>query len=218
MQSPGVEVRPIKQSTGQAEFAEIFFTDVNVPTENLVGAENNGWAIAQATLSAERGPAVLELVERMNQAAEFLVELATDTPLAGGRAVDDVAVREALADFGTRVQILRLLSGKVVADLVSKGGTGPEASVIKVYYSELLQQLTQFGVALMGPAGQHRAEKPSSAGYSASGLWMLDYLGSWSWTIGGGTNEIQRTVIGERVLGLPREPRPADAATGRIAR
>ncbi|WP_448625016.1 acyl-CoA dehydrogenase family protein [Geodermatophilus sp. URMC 64] len=218
LQSPGVEVRPIKQSTGQAEFAEIFLTDVVVPAENLVGEENDGWAIAQATLSAERGPAVLELVERMNQAAELLVELAAETPLAGGWAVDDVAVREALADFGTRVQILRLLCRKVLTDLVSRGGTGPEASLIKVYYSELLQDLMRFGVDLKGPAGQHRGDKPSSAGYSASGLWMLDYLGSWSWTIGGGTNEIQRTVIAERVLGLPREPRPADATTGRSAR
>jgi alkylation response protein AidB-like acyl-CoA dehydrogenase len=217
MRSPGVEVRPIKQSTGQAEFAEIFFTDAAVPAENLVGEENDGWAIAQATLSAERGPAVLELVERMTQAADLLVELATETPLAGGRAVDDVAVREALADFGTRVHILQLLCRKVLADLVRRGGTGPEASLIKVYYSELLQKLMKFGVDLMGPAGQHRAEKPLSAGSSASGLWMLDYLGSWGWTIGGGTNEIQRTIIGERVLGLPREPRPADAATGRSA-
>jgi alkylation response protein AidB-like acyl-CoA dehydrogenase len=205
MRSPGVEVRPIKQATGQSEFSELFLTDVHVPVENRVGQENDGWRIAQATLSAERGPTILELGQQLGDAVTMLIDLAASTPLGGAPALADPAVREAVVEFDTRVHILQLLCTKVVADLISKGGTGPEASIIKVYYSELLQSLMRFGVDLAGPATQRRADKPVSAGWQ-SGLWMLDYLDSWGWTIGGGTNEIQRTVVAERVLGLPREP------------
>jgi hypothetical protein len=128
-----------------------------------------------------------------------------DHPLGGGRAIDDPAIREAVADFDTKVHILRLLCRKVVADLIAKGGAGPEASIIKLYYSELLQSLMRFGVDIAGPATHRFATKSQVVGWE-SGAWMLDYLDSWGWTIGGGTNEIQRTVVGERVLGLPREP------------
>jgi alkylation response protein AidB-like acyl-CoA dehydrogenase len=110
-----------------------------------------------------------------------------------------------VADFDTKVHILRLLCRKVVADLIAKGGAGPEASIIKLYYSELLQSLMRFGVDIAGPATHRFATKSQVVGWE-SGAWMLDYLDSWGWTIGGGTNEIQRTVVGERVLGLPREP------------
>ena len=205
MRSPGIEVRPIKQATGQSEFCEIFLIDVRVPVENRVGEENDGWRIAQATLTSERGPTILELAERLAHAVDLLVELAAGSSLAGGPALADPVIREAVAEFGTRVHILRLLCRKVVSDLISKGGTGPEASIVKIYYSEILQSLMRFGADLAGPAAQRRAVKPISAGWE-SGLWMLDYLDSWGWTIGGGTNEIQRTVVGERVLGLPREP------------
>jgi alkylation response protein AidB-like acyl-CoA dehydrogenase len=205
MRSPGVEVRPIKQATGQSEFCEIFLTDVRIPVENRVGAENDGWRVAQATLSAERGPTILELGQQLEHAIELLVDLAADTPLGGAPALADPAVREAVAEFATRVHILQLLCRKVVSDLITKGGTGPEASIIKVYYSELLQSLMRYGTDLAGLGTLRRADKPLSAGWQ-SGLWMLDYLDSWGWTIGGGTNEIQRTVVAERVLGLPREP------------
>jgi alkylation response protein AidB-like acyl-CoA dehydrogenase len=205
MRSPGVDIRPIKQATGQSEFCELFLTDVHIPVINRVGDENDGWRIAQATLSAERGPTILELGERLAHAIDMLVELATNARVSGGPALADPLVRETLAEFDTRVHILRLLCRKVVSDLIRKGGTGPEASIIKVYYSETLQSLMRFGVDLAGPGTQRRASKPITAGWE-SGLWMLDYLDSWGWTIGGGTNEIQRTVVGERVLGLPREP------------
>jgi alkylation response protein AidB-like acyl-CoA dehydrogenase len=205
MRSPGIDVRPIKQATGQSEFCELFLTDVRIPVENRIGEENDGWRIAQATLSAERGPTILELGQQLGDAVRWLVELAATTPLAGGPALADPAIREAVVEFDTRVHILQLLCQKVVTDLISKGGTGPEASIIKVFYSELLQSIMRFGVDLAGPSTQRRASKPLSAGWQ-SGLWMLDYLDSWGWTIGGGTNEIQRTVVAERVLGLPREP------------
>jgi alkylation response protein AidB-like acyl-CoA dehydrogenase len=205
MHAPGVEARPIKQATGNAEFCELFLTDVRIPVENRVGEENQGWRIAQATLSAERGPAILELAERLRGGVDLLVDLARETPLGTGHAIDDPAVRESIAEFDTKVHILRRLCRKVVTDMVAKGGAGPEASVIKLYYSELLQSLMRYGMELAGPATHRFAVKSQVAGWE-SGAWMLDYLDSWGWTIGGGTNEIQRTVVGERVLGLPREP------------
>jgi alkylation response protein AidB-like acyl-CoA dehydrogenase len=206
MKSPGVEVRPIVQSTGRAEFCEIYLTDVRVPVSDRVGEENDGWRIAQSTLSAERGPAILEVAERMNDGVRLLVDLARTTQLPDGSlALDDPAVREELATLTTEVAILRQLCRGVVADLIAKGGTGPEASIIKVFHSELLQRYAQFGVQLAGMAAHEYTTKPLWAGRE-SGIWMLDLLDSWGATIGGGTNEIQRTIIGERVLGLPREP------------
>jgi alkylation response protein AidB-like acyl-CoA dehydrogenase len=205
MRSPGVEARPIRQSDGDAHFCELFLTDVRIPAENRVGAENDGWRIAQATLSSERGPTILELAERLTQAVAWLTDLARVQQLDGRPAVDDVAVREGLAALHTEVAILGSLCHKVVNDLIVKGGTGPEASIVKVYYSELLQRVTDFGVQLQGLAAHEHAVKPLGSAWE-SGVWMIDYINSWAWIIGGGTNHIQRNVMAERVLGLPREP------------
>jgi alkylation response protein AidB-like acyl-CoA dehydrogenase len=205
MRTPGVEARPIKQATGAAEFCELFLTDVAIPVENRVGEENDGWRIAQATLTAERGPTILELAERMSTAMSWLTDLATEQSIAGRPAIEDPAVREQLVTLQTEVAILRRLCRQVVEDLMRRGGPGPEASIIKIFYSELLQRLAAFGVSLAGVDTHRHAIKPISAGYE-SGNWMLDYVDAWSWIIGGGTNEIQRSVVGERVLGLPREP------------
>jgi alkylation response protein AidB-like acyl-CoA dehydrogenase len=135
----------------------------------------------------------------------WLTELATTHRLSGHPAIEDLAVREQLVTLQTEVVILRRLCRKVVEDLMRRGGPGPEASIIKVFYSELLQRLMDFGVSLAGLETHRWSIKPISAGYESNN-WMLDYVDAWSWIIGGGTNEIQRTVIGERVLGLPREP------------
>ena len=205
MRSPGIEVRPIRQATGAAEFCEVFFTDVAIPVGNRIGAENDGWRIAQTTLTTERGITILELAERMAAAVSWLVDPARDSRIGGRPAIEDPAVREELVTHQTEVDILRRLCRQMIADIERRGGTGPEASIIKVFYSELLQRLMAFGVSLAGLATHRNGSKPVSAGYE-SGNWMLDYVDSWSWITGGGTNEIQRTVVGERVLGLPREP------------
>jgi alkylation response protein AidB-like acyl-CoA dehydrogenase len=205
MRSPGVEARPIRQSDGSAHFCELFLTDVRIPVENLVGQENDGWRLAQATLTSERGPTILELAERLKQALGWLRDLAREQQVDGRPAVEDPSVREGLAELHTEVAILASLCRKVVQDLIHKGGTGPEASIVKVYYSELLQRLADFGVRLQGVGAHEHAVKPLDAAYE-SGVWMIDYINAWAWITGGGTNHIQRNVIGERVLGLPREP------------
>jgi alkylation response protein AidB-like acyl-CoA dehydrogenase len=205
MKLPGVEPRMIRQNDGSEHFCELFLTDVRIPAEYLVGDENDGWRLAQATLTSERGPTILELAERLKQALGWLGDLARTQRLEGRPAIEDVAVREQLAVLHTDVDILAALCRGVVQDLIKKGGTGPEASIVKVYYSELLQRVADFGVQLEGLSAQRHAVKPLGAAYE-SGVWMVDYVNSWSWITGGGTNQIQRNVIGERVLGLPREP------------
>ncbi|MFN2536667.1 MAG: acyl-CoA dehydrogenase family protein [Mycobacteriales bacterium] len=205
MKSPGVEPRVIRQMDGGAHFCEIFLTDVRIPAENLVGAENEGWRLAQVTLSSERGPTTLELAERLRTALGWLIDLAKETHLEGRPAVEDMAVREQLTALHIEVGILGALCHKVVDDLIAKGGTGPEASIVKVYYSELLHRLMDFAVQLQGLAAQEFAVPPLGTAWE-SGVWMIDFLNSYAWIIGGGTNHIQRSVIGERVLGLPREP------------
>jgi alkylation response protein AidB-like acyl-CoA dehydrogenase len=182
---------------------------VVVPTDRLVGAENDGWRIAQTTLSTERGIGVVGLQQQLARAFEFLIATAERRPTPDApRALDDPAVRQVLVTLYSEIEILRTLCHRMLTALARDARPGPEASIIKLFYSELLQRVTAFGVELEGPDGQ--LERPVSQGASwTSGNWIADHLKSWAWTIGGGTSEIQRTTIGERVLGLPREPRPA---------
>jgi alkylation response protein AidB-like acyl-CoA dehydrogenase len=197
MRTPGLEVRPIKQATGEAHFCEIFLTDVQIPAANLVGAENAGWQVAQETLSAERGMSMLELAERLGNAGfRWLVEECQPY-------LDDAWVQDQLATLEADVTALRALCRALVED--NEAGTaGPvDASIVKLYYSELLQRLTDFGTEIGGFGAHSALAKPLSSGWE-SGAWALDFIGSWSWTIPAGTSEIQRTIIGERGLGLPR--------------
>ena len=208
MHSPGVQARTIRQATGAAEFCEIFLTDVEIPLSDLVGEENNGWKIAQSTLSAERGLTLLEQSERMASAMSMVETLVREQQIGGSSAMKDDLVRDQFVTLQTEVIVFRRLCKKMVEDLVRHGGTGPESSILNVFYSELLQRMMAFGVSLAGLDTHRLTFKPVSAGYE-SGRWMLDYLDSFGWVIGGGTNEIQRSLIGERVLGLPREPVPS---------
>lgn len=206
MTTPGIDVRPIRNAIGDSHFCEIFLNDVVVPAENLVGAENSGWQVAQATLGAERGLTMLELAERLGNAGfRWLVQTCRRPSLDGQRPLDDGLVQDRLAQFETEITGLRGLCRKVVEDSEA-GTTGPaEASVVKLYYSELLQRMTDFGAEIGGLTAHTELTKPASSGWE-SGSWMLDFIGSWEWTIPGGASEIQRTIIGERGLGLPREP------------
>ena len=197
MATPGVEVRPIRNAIGDSHFCEVFLNDVTIPVANLVGDENAGWQVAQATLGAERGMTMLELAERLGNAGfKWLRE---------SSPVEDPIVADRLAQFETEIAGLRGMCRKVVEE--NEAGTaGPaDASIVKLYYSELLQRMTDFGAETGGLPAHTELAKPMSSGWE-SGAWMLDFIGSWEWTIPGGASEIQRTIIGERGLGLPREP------------
>lgn len=201
MNSAGLDVRPIRNAVGESHFCEIFLNDVAVPAVNLVGPENEGWRVAQETLGAERGLTMVELAERLGNAGfRWLVEACSRRGLLA-----DARVADRLAAFETEISGLRALC----RDLVERheaGQAGPaDASIVKLYYSELLQRMADFGTEAAGLAGQTALRKPASSGWE-SGAWLLDFIGSWEWTIPGGTSEIQRTIIAERGLGLPREP------------
>jgi alkylation response protein AidB-like acyl-CoA dehydrogenase len=206
MRTPGVEVRPIRQATGEAHFGEIFLSDVAIPASHLVGAENSGWQVAQATLSAERGMTMLELAERLGNAGfRWLVDECSRPAQGDRRPIDDGLVRDRLAGFDTEITGLRALCRRLV-QLHDAGQVGlADASVVKLHYSELLQRMMDFATEIAGLRAHAVLAKPASSGWE-SGAWMLDFIGSWEWTIPGGTSEIQRTIIGERGLGLPREP------------
>ncbi len=208
MKSPGITVRPIKQATGAAEFCELFLNDVEVPVANLLGPENGGWQVAQTTLASERGIAILELSERLHRNGfQRLIEEASGWALEDGTPVlADPAVREHLAGLYGEVQILRAMCRRLIEAILARGGVGTEASIIKVYYSELLQRLMEYATQLRGLPGQVAHPLLLSAGWE-TGNWVGDFINAFSWTIAGGSNEIQRNIIGEQHLGLPREPR-----------
>jgi alkylation response protein AidB-like acyl-CoA dehydrogenase len=196
MRTPGVEVRPIRNAVGESHFCEVFLDDVAVPASDRVGAEGAGWQVAQETLGAERGMPMLELAERLANGFRWLVEAA---PL------DDDVVVDRLAGLEVELAALRALCRRLV-EQADAGTAGPaDASIVKLAYSELLQRLTGFAAEVAGLPAHTQLEKPLSSGWE-SGAWVLDFIGSWEWTIPGGSSEIQRSIIGERGLGLPREP------------
>ena len=203
MNSPGVLVRPTRQITGEEHFCEIFLTDVEVPVGNLIGAENDGWRVAQSTLTSERGGTMIELAERLAVGLGWLLR---DTTGSGGPPpTADTIVGDRLARLAREVQALRLLARQAITRSSAELTLGAHASVVKLYYSELLQRLTALGMDVAGLDGQRAVRRPMSSGWE-SGAWLLDHIGSWEWTIPGGTSEIQRNIIAERALGLPREP------------
>jgi len=199
MKTPGIEVRPIKNAVGESHFCEIFLTDVQIPAANLIGPQNAGWQVAQSTLGAERGLTMLELAERLGNAGfRWLLEACR----AAG-ALEDSLVTDRLAAFETEIAALRAMTARLVSSH-DAGGTDPaDASIVKLYYSELLQRMTDFGTEVSGLRAHAVLRKPASSGWE-SGAWLLDFIGSWEWTIPGGSSEIQRTIIAERGLGLPR--------------
>jgi alkylation response protein AidB-like acyl-CoA dehydrogenase len=196
MRSPGVEVRPIRNAVGESHFCEVFLDDVVIPVSDRVGAEGTGWQVAQETLGTERGMPMLELAERLANGFRWLVDLCPPD--------DDVAL-DRLAAFEIELVALRAMCRGLV-ERADAGTAGPaEASIVKLAYSELLQGLTGFATEVAGLPAHTQLTKPLSSGWE-SGAWVLDFIGSWEWTIPGGSSEIQRSIIGERGLGLPREP------------
>ncbi len=202
MKSPGVTVRPIKQATGQAEFCEIFLDNVEVPAENLIGEENQGWMIAQSTLSAERGLIIFEHSERMARALDRDL-----SEVREGKANwfgDDQFRREFMKAYA-EMNGLRLLIRTMMTDVEEHGEISDTntPSLIKIQFSELLRRYTDLRVRIEGLDAQKQHPNILGGGHQ-TGNRMYDFLFSYSWTIAGGANEIIKTVIAERALGLPR--------------
>jgi alkylation response protein AidB-like acyl-CoA dehydrogenase len=201
MKSKGVEVRPLRQMTGESEFNELFFHDVRVPTENAVGKVNQGWGVAMGTLMHERGTfgAGLQVVYRRNM--DRLIELARTTQRNGRPASDDPVIRQKLAQCYAEIEIMRANQMRAFSRINSTGVPGPEGSIQKIFWSELNQRFQQLAQELLGPYGQLEG----SGEYSVdNGSWAYGYLRSRGNTIEAGTSEIQRNIIGHFVLGLPK--------------
>ena len=206
LRTPGIDIRPIRNAVGESHFCEIFLTDVQIPAHQLVGAENAGWQVAAQTLSAERGLTMLELAERLGQAGmAWLLEACRRRGVDGRRPMDDPIVQDRLTVLDTEITGLRALCRSLVEHHETGREQPADASIVKLYYSELLQRVMDFGTEVAGLQAHTVLRKPLSSGWE-SGAWLLDFIGSWEWTIPGGSSEIQRGIIAERGLGLPREP------------
>jgi len=201
MKTHGVEVRPLRQMTGETEFNELFFHDVKVPVANVVGKVNEGWDVAIGTLMHERGTfgAGLQIVYKRNM--ERLIELARKFQRNGHPAVDDPLVRQKLAQCYAEIEIMRLNQMRAFSRISATGVPGPEGSIQKIFWSELNQRFQQVAQEILGPYGQ--IEGPDSHAVD-NGMWAYGYLRSRGNTIEAGTSEIQRNIIGHFVLGLPK--------------
>lgn len=194
MRTPGIEVRPLRQITGAAHFNEVFLEDVRIPHENILGAPNAGWGPILTTLANER-----TLIGGSQSAVKF------DDIVALARrfgANDDPVIRQELARHFAYSETMRYL-GYRVQTAASKGASpGPESSVLKLAASRKLEHLGDLVEAIQGAAGMLWHESAEQ-----NGFWQNQFLGQWASRIGGGTDQIQRNIIGENVLGLPSEPR-----------
>ena len=195
MHDPGVEVRPLVQLTGDAEFNEVFFTDVFVPAEQLLGPEHDGWRVANSTLSHERGTSPRQLVIHI-QLLEELLKLAEQN---GG--FDEHRLRQRLAQAYVEVRLFQLHNLRSITRLAKGREPGPEGSALKLYWSEMSKRFHDTAMAVVG------SRSPLWRGADANpgdGAWQRSWLYYQASSIFAGTNEIQRNIIGERVLGLPR--------------
>jgi alkylation response protein AidB-like acyl-CoA dehydrogenase len=210
--NPGIEVRPIRTLTGDDEFCEIFYTDARVPVANTVGPIDEGWKVANSLLGLERGEEAATNPIFFRAELDRIVQLARDA----GRASDPV-IRDRLAWCHTRVEIMRFLGYRILTQVLREGKIGPEASIAKLYWSEYHQVATDLAIELLGAnamvrEGRHpfkhfRTDEPGAANSTNSWIDVL-LMNARSGTVYAGTSQVQRNIIGESILGLPKEPSP----------
>src|SRR5579862_489138 len=201
MKSPGVDVRPLRQITGESEFSELFFRDVRVPVENVLGKVNDGWNVAVSTLMYERGSYGARLHLIFKRYITRLIELARSTFRNGKSAAEDPIIRQKLAQCSAEIEVMRLNQMRAFSRISATGVPGPEGSIQKIFWSELNQRFQQVAQEILGPYGQ--IEGPDSHAVD-QGMWAYGYLRTRGNTIEAGTSEIQRNIIGHFVLGLPK--------------
>lgn len=202
MKSPGVTVRPIKQITGEAEYNEIFFDNVEVPFDRLVGKENEGWLIAITTLMFERIMNEISILPKLQQTLDRLIDLASNTTRNGQPMIKDPVYRQKIALLQVDLEVMRLNQYRNLATLLKGEMPGPEGSIGKIFWSELNQRMQETAMEIMGPYSQLLK---GSKYAEDNGKWTFDFLRARGNTIEGGTTEIQKNIIGERVLGLPKD-------------
>jgi alkylation response protein AidB-like acyl-CoA dehydrogenase len=211
LDQPGIEVRPIKTMGGPADFNAVFFDRAYTSAENVVGNVNGGWAVAQSLLGLERGDEAATNPVQFRAEWDRLVAMAREL----GR-LDDPVIRDRIADAYVRVETMRFLGYRILTGVLSTGVIGPEASISKLYWSEYHRLVTRLAIDVLGaralvaegrpPLRVYRADDPGAPNSTAS--WIGALYNSVADTIYAGTSEVQRNILGENVLGLPREPRP----------
>jgi alkylation response protein AidB-like acyl-CoA dehydrogenase len=211
MRQPGIEVRPIKMISGESEFNEVFYTDAVVPKENVVGGVNNGWAVAMGLLGFERGEAAATAPIRFQAELDRLLLLAKQRGVAS-----DPRIRQRLAWCYSKVQVMRFIGMRTLTQFLNGHHPGPDGAIFKLYWSEYHKVVTELGIDIIGldalvPTGR----KPSSAfqtddagAPNDSMSWAMTFLNARAGTIYAGSSQIQKNIIGEMVLGLPKEPKP----------
>jgi len=210
LDAPGVKVRPIRMLTGQAEFCEVFFTDARTAVDAVVGEVNGGWAVAMSLLGHERGEEAATNPILFRAELDRLVALACEE----GRDRDPV-IRDRLAWCYTKVEVMRYLGNRILTAYLQSGELGPEASVSKLYWSEYHQKAADLALEILGvratvcegrrPFRHFRTDEPGAP--STTNSWIdVCLLNARSGTVYAGTSQVQRNIIGESILGLPKEP------------
>ncbi|MEH0573776.1 acyl-CoA dehydrogenase family protein [Streptomyces sp. B21-108] len=211
LDQPGVEVRPFRMMSGQLHFNEVFFDGARTRADLVVGGVDNGWTVAQSLLGVERGEEAATNPILFRAEVERLVALARQY----GKDQDPV-IRQRIAWCWSKVEIMRCLGYRILTGWLKGAEPGPESSIAKLYWSEYHTEVTDLAMDIMGLHGQvpvgrqplrtYRTDDPGAANSSAS--WSTTYLIARSGTIYAGTSQVQRNILAEKVLGLPREPRP----------
>jgi alkylation response protein AidB-like acyl-CoA dehydrogenase len=199
MKSPGITVRPLVQITGDAEFNEVFFEDVRVPKANLVGEKNQGWQVAVTTLMFER--VNFGIGHQLEPLLHQLADLTKHLPMNGQTAAENSAVRQKIAQFYIEAQAIKYNSFRQLTRQLRGDPPGPEGSIGKLAASELNLRIAHFATELLGPYGQLALGETNGPD---GGYWSRRALASRMYTIAGGTSEIMRGIIGDRVLALPK--------------
>jgi alkylation response protein AidB-like acyl-CoA dehydrogenase len=213
MRQPGVEVRPIKMISGESEFNEVFFTDATAPKGDVIGGVNNGWAVAMTLLGYERGEAAATLPIRFTAEFTRLRDLASDY----GKS-HDPHIRQRLVDAYIQTRIMDFSGKRVLTKFLAGHHPGPDAAISKLFWSEYHKKSTELAMDIMGAAGLVPSGRPPSSAFqtddagapNSTASWTMTFLNARAGTIYAGSSEVQRNIIGEQVLGLPKEPR-ADA-------
>jgi alkylation response protein AidB-like acyl-CoA dehydrogenase len=213
LRSAGVDARPLKQINGDTGFSEIFFNDVVVPADNLIGELNTGWRIAQTTLSYERGGSLMAAVSQNQRVFKRLMDVATALQKDGKRAIDDPNIRRRIGEIYREIEVLRYAALRILGRLEKGQRPGPESSVAKLHRSELNKRVQNLINEILGPYGLIASGAPDELAleddvyYGESGSWAHALAGSYGGTIAAGTSEVQKNILGERVLGMPKEIR-----------
>jgi alkylation response protein AidB-like acyl-CoA dehydrogenase len=192
MATPGIDVRPLRQMTGASHFSEVFLDDVRIPADMVLGEVDGGWAVAATTLANERG-----LIAGANKASDAVALCELAGKLGRG---DDTVLRQKLVDCWIRQRIQQYHGYRLQTALSQGRQPGPETSIMKLFAAEYLRRLGAAALEMLGPDGMLEGDGP------AGGAWQARFLNAPSIGIAGGSNEVQRNIIGERVLGLPRDP------------